>query len=66
MYPTLEGEAEPVRGSGAASATRQGARLGCTVSRSEVVISPVIVDKPKALTGLGQKGEWTDLLLMLQ
>jgi hypothetical protein len=60
MRPILKRGKPNPRGQGvSANATQKGARLGGKVNESELLVNSVKSDKPKALTGLNQKGEWS-------
>ena len=58
MYPTRRSrEADGITESN----TRYGTSLGCMVNISELLVNPVITNKPKLLTGLSQKASGRDV-----
>src|ERR671925_129096 len=60
MYPTRRSrEADGI----SESNTRYGTSLGCMVNIRELLINLVRTDKPKLLTGLGQKASGMDVSL---
>jgi hypothetical protein len=60
MYPTRRSrEADGI----SESNTRYGTSLGCMVNTRELLINLVRTDKPKLLTGLGQKASGRDVSL---